>query len=150
MPKIGPKNFDNLFHWQQLSFRILTKNFSHSFGYARGLPLFRTYLYREWISLHFLILSPFPLHFLILSPFSRSHAATLPQLVQPCLWLKFRFVILQGHISLSNSSHRQEKAIIGLGCDNNLHHIWFVITKNSKAVYLLKQREQKSCNNTKC
>ena len=31
---------------------------------------------REWISLHFLILSPFPLHFLILSPFSRSQAAS--------------------------------------------------------------------------
>ena len=38
---------------------------------------------RKWISLHFLILSPFPLHFLILSPFSRSQAdaicATLAQ-----------------------------------------------------------------------
>ena len=30
------------------------------------------------------ILSPFPLHFLILSPFSRSPAARLPQVVQPC------------------------------------------------------------------
>ena len=29
-------------------------------------------------------LSPFPLHFLILSPFSRSPAARLPQVVQPC------------------------------------------------------------------
>ena len=48
---------------------------------------------REWISLHFLILSPFlfhflilspfPLHFLILAPFSRSPAARLPQIVQP-------------------------------------------------------------------
>ena len=34
---------------------------------------------REWTSLHFLILSPFPLHFLILSPFLRSPAARLPQ-----------------------------------------------------------------------
>ena len=33
--------------------------------------------------LHFLILSPFPLHFLILSPFSRSPAARLPQVAQP-------------------------------------------------------------------
>ena len=32
--------------------------------------------YREWISLHLLILSPFPLHFLILSPFSHSPAVT--------------------------------------------------------------------------
>ena len=39
---------------------------------------------REQIPLHFLILSPFPLHFLILSPFSRSPAARLPQVVQPC------------------------------------------------------------------
>ena len=48
---------------------------------------------REWISLHFLILSPFPLrflilspfpfHFLILSPFFRSQAARLAQFVQP-------------------------------------------------------------------
>ena len=43
--------------------------------------------YREWISLHFLILSPFPLHFLILSPCFRSLAARLPQAVQPCLSL---------------------------------------------------------------
>ena len=34
------------------------------------------------LSLHFLILSPFPLHFLILSPFPRSPAARLPQFVQ--------------------------------------------------------------------
>ena len=51
---------------------------------------------REWISLHFLILSPFPLHFLILSPFSHSQAGRLAQLVQPCdrttLFLSFVFV----------------------------------------------------------
>ena len=44
---------------------------------------------REWISLHFLILSPvplhsFPLHFLILSPFSRIPDARMQQVVQPC------------------------------------------------------------------
>ena len=32
---------------------------------------------REWISLHFLIFSPFPLHFVILPPFSCSQAATI-------------------------------------------------------------------------
>ena len=37
---------------------------------------------REWISLHFLILSPLPLHFCILSPFSHSQAGRLSQLVQ--------------------------------------------------------------------
>ena len=37
----------------------------------------------EWISLHFLILSPFPLHFLILSLFPRSLAARLQRFVQP-------------------------------------------------------------------
>ena len=36
---------------------------------------------REWTSLHFVILSPFPLHFLILSPLSCSPAARLPQVV---------------------------------------------------------------------
>ena len=51
--------------------------------------------WREWNSLnilifspfpsHFLIFSPFPLYFLILSPFSRSPAARLQQVVQPCL-----------------------------------------------------------------
>ena len=35
-------------------------------------------------SLYFLILSPLPLHFLILSPFSRSLAARLPKVMQPC------------------------------------------------------------------
>ena len=45
--------------------------------------------YREWISLHFLILSPFPLHFLTLSPFFHSQAGRLAQLVQPCLELTF-------------------------------------------------------------
>ena len=43
---------------------------------------------REWISLHFLILSPFPLHFLILSPFSHSPAARLAQVVQPWIEIK--------------------------------------------------------------
>ena len=42
---------------------------------------------RERISLNFHILSPFPLHFLILSPFSRSPAARLQQVVQPCSWV---------------------------------------------------------------
>ena len=40
---------------------------------------------REQISLHFLILSPFPLHFLILSPFPHSQAARLAKVVQPCV-----------------------------------------------------------------
>ena len=43
---------------------------------------------RELISLHFLLLSPFPLHFLILSPLIRSQAARPSQFVQPCLMIK--------------------------------------------------------------
>ena len=43
-------------------------------------------MWRESISLHFLIFSPFPLHFLILSPFPRSSAARLQRFVQPCYW----------------------------------------------------------------
>ena len=45
----------------------------------------------EWISLHFLSLSPFSLHFLILSLFPRSPAARLPQFVQPWLlaWISW-------------------------------------------------------------
>ena len=37
------------------------------------------------------ILSPFPLHLLILSPFSRSPAARLPQVAQPCILAIFFF-----------------------------------------------------------
>ena len=48
------------------------------------LFLFPHSLFLSSFSLHFLILSPFPLNFLILSPFSRSPAARLQQLVQPC------------------------------------------------------------------
>ena len=39
---------------------------------------------REWISLLFLIIFPFTPHFFILSPFSRSLAARLPKVMQPC------------------------------------------------------------------
>ena len=49
---------------------------------------------REWISIHFLILSPFilhfltlspfPFHFLILSPFSRIPDARIQKVLQPC------------------------------------------------------------------
>ena len=46
---------------------------------------------REWISLHFLILSSLPLHFLILSSFPRSPAARLQRFVQPCQRLMFNF-----------------------------------------------------------
>ena len=49
---------------------------------------------REWISLHFLILSPFPLYFLNLSPFFRSRAARLPQVVQPWLTLKYKYLLM--------------------------------------------------------
>ena len=60
-----------------------------------GSEYVRHHFEDEWISLHFLIFSPFHLHFLILSPFpldflflspfSRSQAARLPQFVQPCI-----------------------------------------------------------------
>ena len=67
----------------------LTRN-PHSKGEIFVAPNFEIKMRkcREWIFLHFLILSPFPPHFLILSPFSRRQTAKLPQFVQTSVKLK--------------------------------------------------------------
>ena len=62
------------------------------FPYASWTGIYSDRFEAEY--LHFLILSPFPLYFLNLSPFSRSRAARLPQVVQPWLTLKYKYLLM--------------------------------------------------------
>ena len=88
---------------------------------------------REWISLHFLILSPVPLHFLILFPFPRHLLilspfpcipdARMQQVVQPCHSL---FTILFNSVRApwEQSCHQENAPIVSGRGDGGSRSCW--------------------------